>query len=60
MLELIVKINPYFVCIGVLACIPVFVLCVCRACESQESVLDALGMELQTVVSCHVGAGHKT
>ena len=45
-----------FVCIYV--CIPH--VCVEPACGVQRGELDPLELELQMVVSCHVGAGNQT
>ena len=43
---------------GNFACILVWASCVCNAHRCQKKVLDPLELELQTVVSYHVGAGN--
>ena len=48
----------YFLCVQVF-CLHV---CLCNMCdagpaEDKRGIPDALGLELQVVVSCHVGAG---
>ena len=45
---------------GCFACIYVYALCVLGALRSLKKMLDSLGLELQMIASCHVGAGNQT
>ena len=51
------RINFYFVFV-----LPVYdcILCACSARGDQKRALDALGLELQMIANCHVGAGNET
>ena len=42
---------------GCFACMYVHTACMPGACKGQEMALDALGLELQIVVNCHVILG---
>lgn len=42
------------------ACVCICVLQACGAHGSQKRASDLMELELQVVVSCHVGAGHQT
>jgi hypothetical protein len=47
-------------CMSVSPTCSVYTTCVAEACRSQKRVLDSLEMELQLVVSCHLGVGNQT
>lgn len=55
-----IKIYLYFMCMsGLPAYMSVSALYACSTHESQERVLDSPELELQAVVSCHVGDGNQ-
>lgn len=49
----------YFMYMGS-ACLCICALCECTAYRGQKRELESLGLELQEVVSCHVGGGYWT